>query len=104
MERKSILALQKEVVKNSLKEGFRLSGVDKAEYLRDTSTGTYCALIGLDYHTVTKLGKVTYSISYLKENELFLLLCETYIDSVMNDKLSVILEDFVQKLEWVVEL
>lgn len=93
MERKSILTAQKEVVKNSLKEGFSPKGAETFEYLGDISAETFCALIELDYHTVAKLGNVTYSISYLKENELFLLLCETHIDSVMNDKLSVILED-----------
>ncbi len=99
MERK-ILTSQKEVVKNSLKEdGFNFSGVDVVKYLGDISAETYCALIGLDYHTVAKLGDITYSISYLKENELFLLLCETYVDSVKNDKLSVILEDTEDYLE-----
>lgn len=105
MERKNILTSQKEVVKNSWESRFNNSwgsrfnnsGVDVVKYLGAISAEIYCAFIGLDYSTVKRLGNVTYSISYLREvkeeEELFLLLCETYIDSVMNDKLSVILED-----------
>lgn len=93
MERKSILTSQKEVVKNSLRDGFKYSGVDTVNYLGNISAETYCALIEVDYRTVSKLGNITYSISYLKENELYLLLCETFVDLDKNDKLSVILED-----------
>lgn len=97
MERKNILTSQKEIVLSSWKDKFSNSGVDVVKYLGEISAETYCAFIGLDYSTVRRLGNVTYNISYLKEvkeeEELFLLLCETYIDSVMNDKLSFILED-----------
>lgn len=97
MERKNILTSQKEIVKNSWKDEFSKSGVDVVKYLGNISAETYCAFLSLDYHTVARLGNITYSISYLKEvkeeEELFLLLCETFIDSVMNDKLSFILED-----------
>ena len=54
----------------------------------------YCNLIGLDYDTVCLLGHLSYTITYLRtiENK-YQLACMTYIDGVMNSKLSFSLED-----------
>lgn len=96
METKNILSSQKETVKNDWND-WKASGTDTFTYYGDISAKTYCAFISLDFHTVARLGVVGYSISYLKivkeEKELFLLMCETHIDSVMNDKLSIVFED-----------
>lgn len=97
MERKNILTSQIVIVKNECKEDFCKSGTDTFGYFGGISAETYCAFISLDYSTVRRLGNVTYNISYLKDiqegDKPFCLLCETLIDSVVNDKLSFILDD-----------
>ena len=66
---------------------------DCYSYQGELSSVEYCNLIGLDYDTVHMLGPVSYSISYLRtiENK-YQLACMTYIEGVMNGKLSVSLE------------
>ena len=96
METKNILTSQKEVSKG-WKDGFNNSGVETITYLGDISAETYCAFLELDYHTVKRLGSITYSIKYIKEKKgdgiLYTLMCETYIDCEKNEHLSVLLED-----------
>ena len=70
--------------------------IEKADcysYQGELSLVEYCNLIGLDYDTVCLLGHLSYSISYLRtiENK-YQLACMTYIEGVMNGKLSVSLE------------
>jgi hypothetical protein len=60
----------------------------------------YCHLLGIDYSTLHLLGEVSYSLVYVEtEDKDYQLYCETYIDSVMNDKLSFILEDIAKDSE-----
>ena len=104
MERKNILTSQKEIVVNSWKEGFRVSHADERIvfiYNGDISAETYCAFICLDFQTLKRLGVVSYSVNYVydRDTKEYVLQCHTYIDNVMNEKLSVELTDSEDWLE-----
>jgi hypothetical protein len=96
MEIKNILSSQKEIVigwKGDFREQITTEGEKCFTDCGNISAETYCALIGLDYRTVERLGEVTYSLDYHYNEGISVLYCSTFIDSVMNDKLSVGLED-----------
>lgn len=96
MEIKNILSSQKEIVigwKGDFREQTTTEGEKCFTDCGNISAETYCALIRLDYQTVARLGEVTYSLDYHYNEGISVLYCSTFIDSVMNDKLSVGLED-----------
>lgn len=100
MERKSILTSQKEIVKNSWKVDFQANASDEGvfyTYKGDISAETYCAFMSLDYQTVKRLGEISYFIKYSSNGSLYILTCETYIDNVMNERLS---EEFEDSEDW----
>lgn len=96
MERKEILSTQKEVVKN-WKGEFQAQPCDegiKYVYKGDMTENSYCEFLRMDYYTVRLLGDVGYIIEYnCIEGNKYILKCETYINSIMNEKLSFELED-----------
>lgn len=96
MERKNILSSQKETVK-AWKDGFVANPCDEGIYYINkgyfpTAEG-YCALVGIDYQTVKRFGTVEYSMHYNCVDNLYILRCETFINNVMSEPLSVEYED-----------
>ena len=96
METKNILTTQKEVVKN-WKGDFSAEACNegiKYSYVGVMTAESYCEFLRMDYSTVSLLGAVSYGIEYnCIEGNKYILKCETYIDRIVNEKLSFILED-----------
>jgi len=96
MKTKYILTTQKEVVKN-WKGDFQAQACDEGiryVYEGDITSQTYCEFLGMDYPTVSLLGAVSYGIEYnCIEGNKYILKCETYINSIVNENLSFELED-----------
>lgn len=96
MERKEILSTQKAKIK-LWKGDFYAQPCDegiKYVYKGDMTENSYCEFLGMDYPTVRLLGVVGYVIEYnCIEGNKYVLKCETYINSIMNEKLSFELED-----------
>lgn len=90
MEAKQITTEQIEKVKE-LREDFKIDNAKvSAVYCGTMFSSDYCHFLGIDYTTVHLLGEVSYTMTYYGEGTLA---CETFIDSMKNDKLSFILED-----------
>lgn len=96
MEVRLILTTQKDVVK-SWREDFHAQPCD--EGIRYVYKGcmleqSYCEFLGIDCHTISLLGSVGYAIEYnCIEGNRYVLKCETYINSLINEKLSFELVD-----------
>lgn len=104
MERKNILSSQKEIVVNSWKENFRVSRTGERIvfiYSGNISAETYCAFVSLDYQTLVHLGVISYTVEYDYDRDTreYVLHCHTFIDSVLNEKLSFELTDEEDWLE-----
>ena len=96
MERHIITTYQIAKAKE-LKAYFREEPSDegiKFIFFGEISVDSYCELLSLDFYTVRLLGEVTYKMEYnCIDGNTYILKCETYIDSVLNEKLSFELED-----------
>ena len=102
MERKEILSTQKVKIKLWKGDFYALPCAEGIKYVYkgDMTENSYCEFLGMDYHTVRLLGVVGYVIEYnCIEGNKYILKCETYINSVMNEKLSFELEDNEDYLE-----
>jgi hypothetical protein len=98
METKQITTEQIEKAKELVGD-FR-KDKEKYVYCGIMLNSDYCHLLGIDYSTLHLLGEVSYSLVYVEtEDKDYQLYCETYIDNVMNDKLSFILEDIAKDSE-----
>jgi hypothetical protein len=98
METKQITTEQIEKVKELVGD-FR-KDKEKYVYCGIMLNSDYCHLLGIDYSTLHLIGEVSYSLVYVEtEDKDYQLYCETYIDNVMNDKLSFILEDIAKDSE-----
>ena len=96
---KTIKTEQIEMVRAMMAGDFIRKEENCYSYQGELGPDGYCNLIGLDYDTVCLLGHLSYTITYLRtiENK-YQLACMTYIDGIMNDKLSVNLEDDIDFL------
>lgn len=96
MEVRLILTEQRDVVK-SWRGDFHAQSCD--EGIRYVYKGcmlgqSYCEFLGIDCHTISLLGSVGYAIEYnCIEGNRYVLKCETYINSLINEKLSFELVD-----------
>ena len=88
---KTIKTEQIEIAKAMAKDF--MENADGYSYQGEMGPDGYCNLIGLDYDTVRLLGPVSYTISYqVTAEDKYQLACVTYINGIMNEKLSVSLE------------
>lgn len=91
---KQITTEQIEKVKELAKDFRAENGKEFYVYKGGILASDYCRFLGLDYETVHLLGEVSYAMTYYEtEDKKYQLACETYIGSVVNNKLSFILED-----------
>lgn len=95
MIKQTLMTEQKELVKN-WKNGFKARGCEegiKYVYEDGISAETYCAFMRLDYHTLKRLGDITYSIEYNCVDDKYILCCETYINQCMDGRISTEFEE-----------
>ena len=98
METKQITTEQIEKVKELVGD-FR-KDKEKYVYCGIMLNSDYCHLLGIDYATIHLLGEVSYAMTYFEtEDKDYQLYCETFINNVMYDKLSFILEDIAKDSE-----